>query len=242
MSDWSLVVYPFCAPLFWYLLFRVLSLVVDEALIAQKLVCVLHALLSTAVGAYALLFQDALRADLINGKWPLLHSVMAPLSIGYFVVDLTLMMVRKPSPNADDKDWLASVVHHTVMLLAIGAYLWVGRGDFVVASFMVWELSTPFVHLRWYLVRRGWKASCLYLFNGVALVVTFFLARICNLPFVIWLFARQRQLGVLEALWVIPPICRLVTSSIFLLNVFWFVKIVNGALKVVRGDASGKST
>lgn len=42
---------------------------------------------------------------------------------------------------------------------------------------MIWELSTPFVHLRWFLIKAGEAKSRLYLINGLALVVVFFACR-----------------------------------------------------------------
>ena len=41
----------------------------------------------------------------------------------------------------------------------------------------MWELSTPFVYLRWSLHNLGYAKSPLYVANGFAMLISFFLAR-----------------------------------------------------------------
>lgn len=54
------------------------------------------------------------------------------------------------------------------------------------AGFLMWELSTPFVYLRWFLHNLGYAKSPLYVANGFAMLISFFLARNvfgnCELP------------------------------------------------------------
>lgn len=45
------------------------------------------------------------------------------------------------------------------------------------AAFLLWELSTPLVHLRWVLSQAGAGSTRLYLANGLAMVVVFFACR-----------------------------------------------------------------
>ena len=45
------------------------------------------------------------------------------------------------------------------------------------AGFLMWELSTPFVYLRWSLHNLGYAKSPLYVANGFAMLISFFLAR-----------------------------------------------------------------
>lgn len=42
----------------------------------------------------------------------------------------------------------------------------------------MWELSTPFVYLRWGLYKSGRDGGALYYYNGLAMIASFFLARI----------------------------------------------------------------
>jgi hypothetical protein len=45
------------------------------------------------------------------------------------------------------------------------------------AGFLLWELSTPFVHLRWLLHKSGRDGGRLYLINGLVMMAVFFLCR-----------------------------------------------------------------
>jgi hypothetical protein len=45
------------------------------------------------------------------------------------------------------------------------------------AGFLLWELSTPFVHLRWLLLKSGRDKQKLYATNGLLMMVVFFLCR-----------------------------------------------------------------
>jgi hypothetical protein len=47
----------------------------------------------------------------------------------------------------------------------------------VGAGFLLWELSTPFVHFRWFLHRSGAGKSRLYVVNGLVMMLVFFLCR-----------------------------------------------------------------
>ena len=41
----------------------------------------------------------------------------------------------------------------------------------------MWELSTPFVYMRWFLFTLGKSGSKAYIINGLLMVGTFFVAR-----------------------------------------------------------------
>jgi TLC domain len=43
--------------------------------------------------------------------------------------------------------------------------------------FLLWELSTPFVHGRWFLYVYGLKDSLLYVVNGLLMMAVFFASR-----------------------------------------------------------------
>ena len=45
------------------------------------------------------------------------------------------------------------------------------------AAFLMWELSTPFVYMRWFLFTLGKSDSKAYIINGLLMVGTFFVAR-----------------------------------------------------------------
>jgi TLC domain len=45
------------------------------------------------------------------------------------------------------------------------------------AGFLLWELSTPLVHARWFMLKAGQSRSTAYTVNGIALVLVFFACR-----------------------------------------------------------------
>lgn len=52
-----------------------------------------------------------------------------------------------------------------------------GGGADAGAGFLLWELSTPFVHLRWLLHKSGRDKQRIYVVNGLLMAVVFFLCR-----------------------------------------------------------------
>lgn len=55
--------------------------------------------------------------------------------------------------------------------------LFTGGGADAGAGFLLWELSTPFVHLRWLLHKSGRDKQRIYAVNGLLMAVVFFLCR-----------------------------------------------------------------
>jgi hypothetical protein len=60
------------------------------------------------------------------------------------------------------------------------------------AGFLMWELSTPFMHLRWVLYKMAKDKGALYAANGAAGMLTFFLCRVVWGPVISALFWRVR--------------------------------------------------
>jgi hypothetical protein len=60
-----------------------------------------------------------------------------------------------------------------VLDVVMCAVVAVGAG----AGFLLWELSTPFVHLRWLLHKSGRDKKQLYVTNGMVMMVVFFMCR-----------------------------------------------------------------
>lgn len=53
-----------------------------------------------------------------------------------------------------------------------------GCGHFYGGLFLMWEVSTPFVQLRWVLYKMGRSETLLYRINGTLMVLSFGIARI----------------------------------------------------------------
>ena len=45
------------------------------------------------------------------------------------------------------------------------------------AMFILWECSTPFVYMRWFLYNFGWADTKVYIYNGLTMLASFFIFR-----------------------------------------------------------------
>lgn len=112
------------------------------------------------------------------------------------------------------------------------------------AAFLMWELSTPFVHLRWFLYKMKYDHTKMYFYNGLSMILAFFLARI------VWGYYSSYLLvgDVLRERYVSPPspfpvggTVAYCTAAVVMnsLNTWWFYKMAERAAMVVFG---GKAT
>ena len=120
--------------------------------------------------AVTVLLDPALRASGIYA-FSRASSAMVLVSSGYFLWDLAQVLLRY------EREGAAYLVHAACCLFVYGYAVFSGYLHYYGAAFLLWELSTPFVHLRWALYKAGAVDGRLYLYNGVALVLVFFLCR-----------------------------------------------------------------
>ena len=89
---------------------------------------------------------------------------------------------------------------------------------------------------RWFFDASSWpRSSRSFVVNGWSMVVTFFLSRVAVMPwyyykcYSVWGSTEQRYLGVyISFYWIFTCVV------LDYLNVYWFAKMVRGALKVTR--------
>lgn len=81
-------------------------------------------------------------------------------------------------PRDIKEEGVAFVVHGAVCCLYYVSAFMVRRFSGFGAMFVLWECSTPFVHLRFFLYQLGMEKSQLYMYNGIAMYIVFFLCRI----------------------------------------------------------------
>jgi hypothetical protein len=113
------------------------------------------------------------------------------------------------------------------------------------AGFLLWELSTPFMHLRWVLYKIGKGDTQLYQYNALAGMAIFFLCRVVwgnALSVLFWVQsyqALQTPKGQAE-LWM-PQIWfyRLCTVVMNGLNAWWFSKMVKLLREAVKAKEQG---
>jgi hypothetical protein len=110
----------------------------------------------------------------------------------------------------------------------------------------MWELSTPFMHARWFLYKIGRDKTPLYPANALLGMLIFFLCRNCFGPWLSYAFLKQSAAALQTArgrreLWM-PAIWFFRSAVVILngLNAFWFSKMFKMLLEAVNG-AGGKA-
>ena len=91
--------------------------------------------------------------------------------------------------------WPGIVAHHLgiILFMAVGVLspTRAGQGDGLIIIGLLTELSSIFVAARGFLAKVGLRESKWYIGVSIAMVVSFFVARILLVPLVIVLYSRQ---------------------------------------------------
>ncbi|SPN97826.1 related to DUF887 domain protein [Cephalotrichum gorgonifer] len=93
------------------------------------------------------------------------------LAAGYFLWDL-IVTVR----NMDI--FTIGTLAHAISALLVYSLGFRPFVNFYACNFILWELSTPFLNIHWFLDKLGKTGSNLQLYNGLILITTFFSCRI----------------------------------------------------------------
>lgn len=154
--------------------------------------------------------------------------------LGYIVSDTVISLYY----NSRWSGWIANGIHHFCVGLVWSQALLGEYTHGVAVVLMTMEITTPCVNLRWFLTKMNENNGMLYLVNGIAMVVMWFIFRIVGYIFAAWLLYNQREGLLSEKIPILNRVVFLGTFSIgFMLMVFWFYKMVAGALKVLRKSA-----
>lgn len=133
---------------------------------------------------------------------------------------------------------LAMNIHHACALISVTISGFTGKGHVYVLLAMSTEVTTPLVNARWLLDKAGLRQHKIYLLNGLAMMVMWFFDRILFLAFYFFplLYKHRDELVLLNSIYrvfllSIPPL-------LTVLNVFWFGKMVKGAMRLLKQKKS----
>lgn len=197
---------------------------------ADRIVGTIHAIANGGLAMRVFLFTSP-QCD-VSEFW-----IYAPLVFfqGFLIVDLVSMTVCDiwKGWRRVDKPIL---LHHVMLLFATWFAFVMDVGLWFQCTILINELSTPLLHIFWYLQHTGQKESVAFLVNGAAFTLVFFLCRICFLPFSFYQFValdfcRQSETDAYRYVW--PVICGGYVS-LYILNVIWFRKLVLGAWNTLQ--------
>lgn len=199
----------------------------------------LHAMAISALAAYLILWSDTFAdKSSVSEPWkdaPLkrhtqISSAALGLSVGYFILDIALIVRHFPWMGGPEM-----LTHHIAAFLSVALASFTGQAHLYTLLLLSTELTTPFVNARWYFDQLGWRSAPIYTVNGVCLFATWLLARIVLF---LWFFKHMWEhrsdisdlrTDVMVLILTVPPL-------LFVLNVFWFGKIVRGLVKLLKGQ------
>lgn len=153
------------------------------------------------------------------------------IACGYFLWDAMVSLYHVKESG------IGFVLHGTC---CFGVFLFAYRPflNYYGAVFLMFEISTPFVNIHWFMDKLGMTGTLPQLINGICLIVTFFCARIM-FGFYMSYHTFRSVIAVIDQ---VPTFLCVIygTSNIILncLNAFWFFKIIEAIVK--RFDKTGE--
>lgn len=190
----------------------------------------LHAVVVSTISLYCFIFDVETASNPIKNDGVLVRVGVA-ITLGYILADF-LIIVWSYKYIGD----LFTLVHH---LMAISAYYFVvvsGVLPYFANVRQLAEISTPFVNQRWFFDAVGHqRSSSSFIINGYVMGASFFFCRILMMPiyyykcYLVWGSEEQLQLGALiNFFWISTCIV------LDIINLYWFTKIVKGAMKLTQ--------
>ena len=140
------------------------------------------------------------------------------------------------------------MAHHFVGLLAVLSVVTIGGPHIYVAWAAAQEVSNPFLHMLWWMQRTpGARSTHLYTLNGIGLAMSFGLVRVLPQPWMLWCFFtdisyinhRYSQFWPLKEVMEYSTLILVGLLFNFVLQGYWYVLIVHGFLKHMRGGSDG---
>jgi hypothetical protein len=156
----------------------------------------------------------------------------------YLLSDAGLTIYYR-SGEAWASSWKVNVAHHLVVGLINYNIIVKNFGHSYGLIGTMLEMTTPLVNTRWFLHTSGETSTILYLANGMALVLLWFVVRIVIAgPFTmypLWLDSDDMNLG--------RRLTFLVTyGGVYPLQCWWFFKLARGAMKVLSKEKRMEKT
>lgn len=153
--------------------------------------------------------------------------------LGFLIFDTVIGLIQgfESSPRL-------MLAHHLMGILSEGLTLCLGVGAYCTIVVHLAEGSTPLLHVSWLLLKRGQQKTTGFVATGVLLVASFCVLRVI-LPAL--LLGGHMATPAGRALWgdysAVYWLQLAVVVVFWLLNVFWFVKLLRVA---APGDKSAR--
>ena len=152
--------------------------------------------------------------------------IFSSLFLGFLLWDLIWVIW-----HAQSRESLADIIHHLVFIIITQINL---RGNYMYRPF-AWlaltELSTPFLHLRWFLSVGKKKRSIFYLPVSFTFAFTFIVTRVvCYALGLVDLWnAKHLWMGLSTDFYFVVWGLHVA----YVLNLFWSIKVIEAVLRVL---------
>ncbi|KAJ1967610.1 hypothetical protein H4R35_006662 [Dimargaris xerosporica] len=180
-----------------------------------------------------LINHPSLIYDMIEGYW-YYYANIAAISCGYFLWDsiVSLRYIRETG--------IGFAIHG---LSALGVFLLSFR-PFITPYgpvFIMFELSTPFLNIHWFMDKLGLTGSVFQLVNGVFLLASFFLARLVFGIYwaghlAVTFYNEWDRVPTYLAIFILVA-----NTALNILNIFWFYKMVAAVRSRFTAPAAKKT-
>jgi len=211
--------------------------------ISNKLTSSLFAFLACSCGLYVVT-KCSYSENPSSSRFYILDNYLI-FGVSYFFYDCFAMFIVFSYEHSDRvvfskqklKEFLCEktliILHHILvpcigfpaLMIARGGY-----GDCLLGTAFLVEASTPFVSLRVVLCHLGLKKSSLYILNGVIMLCSFFLFRVCIFPALYIWYIRNEGLSTLLN---VPYWTHFAVMGLWAPQLLWFNKMIKGTIKLL---------
>ncbi|EGG05256.1 uncharacterized protein MELLADRAFT_88188 [Melampsora larici-populina 98AG31] len=197
-----------------------------------------HSFFATFIGCWFLLNYDRfqeLHDDKLFGYNPFAVNLLS-ISTGYFLWDIavsTLMVIKG--------NGIGFFLHAASCFIAF-LYTIKPFGGYYGFVFLLWESSTIFLNPHWFFDKIGMTGSKAQMYNGIALLITFFLSRLVLGNYVSYeIFVSTSQPGVSERVGR-KTLNTILSLDVLLsvLNVYWFYQMISSIKKRMKSKPNQK--
>lgn len=202
---------------------------------SNRVVAFVHAVVSATLALYGLMTEPQTWSDSGSGYAESYVSIVM-ISIGYFLYDIVVLVRYYAMTKTID---IPIVVHHLICMGGILHCVNYRVGILPCVELLFTEATTPFLHIRWYLMKMNMKESPIFNINNLVFYFAFFICR------VLWCIVVNIHLYMTSDSFSHFPIFALtpifIPAALGILNIYWFSMMTANLLRR-RKKASTEET
>ncbi|XP_039049115.1 TLC domain-containing protein 4-like [Hibiscus syriacus] len=196
-----------------------------------------HAIFISTLSLYFVFLSDLFSDPKLLGLIVFRSSTLSTFGLGvsfswYFFSDLAITLWQYPSLGG-----IEYVIHHILSGIAVAYSMFTGEAHLYTYMVLISEVTTPEIHLRWYLDTAGMKNSIAYLINGIVIFIGWLIERVLLFGYMFYhVYLHYDQVMKMHTFGYILVFG--VRSALGILNMMRFGKIIRGLLKTLAKRGS----